>query len=62
MPVIVQGGTEVLVDVQVLDIPNSARLATRTSWRNGGMFVIKGVKTLDADMSAALLATLMPGS
>ena len=37
MPVIVQGGTEVLVDVQVLDIPNSARLAnTRTSWRNGG--------------------------
>ena len=32
---------------------------TRTFWRNGGTFVIKGVKTLDQDMSAALSATLM---
>ncbi|WP_428420585.1 hypothetical protein [Methylibium sp.] len=60
MPVIVEGGTEVLIDVHVLDPRTSASLAnTRTSWRNGGIFVIKGVKSLDQDMSAALSATLM---
>ena len=62
IPVIVEGGTEVLIDVRVLDPQSSAPLAnTRTFWRNGGTFVIKGVKTLDQDMSAALSATLMPG-
>jgi hypothetical protein len=60
-PVIVEGGTEVLIDVQVLNPQISESLAnTNTLWRNGGMFVIKGVKTLEQDMSAALRATLMP--
>lgn len=60
IPVVVEGGTEVLVDVRVLDPTTSASLATtHTTWRNGGMFVIKGIKTLDQDMSAALDATLM---
>jgi hypothetical protein len=60
IPVVVEGGTEVLVDVRVLDATTSELLATtHTIWRNGGMFVIKGIKTLDQDMSAALTATLM---
>lgn len=60
LPVIVEGGTEVLVDVRVLDATTSASLASmQTLWRNGGRFVIKGIKTLDQDMSAALAATLM---
>jgi len=29
------------------------------SWQNGGTFVIKGVQTLEQDMSAALRAALM---
>ncbi len=61
VPVIVEGGTEVLIDVRVLDAATSESMATtRTLWRNGGTFVIKGVKTLDQDMSAALKSTLMP--
>lgn len=60
LPVGVEGGTEVLVDVRVLDTTTSKSLAnTQTLWRNSGTFVIKGVKTLDHDMSAALAATLM---
>lgn len=60
LPVIVEGGTEVLVDVRVLDATTSESLATtQTTWRNGGPFVIKGIKTLDQDMSAALAVTLM---
>ncbi len=60
IPVMVEGGTEVLIDVRVLDATTSESLATtQTRWRNGGMFVIKGIKTLDQDMSAALAATLM---
>jgi hypothetical protein len=59
-PVVVEGGTEVLVDVRALDVTTSELLATRqTTWRNGGPFVIKGIKTLEQDMSAALAATLM---
>ncbi len=60
LPAIVEGGTEVLIDVRVLDPRRSTSLASsRTLWRNGGTFVIKGVKTLDKDMSAALRDTLM---
>ncbi len=61
IPDIVEGGTEVVIEVRVLDVRRSASLANaRTFWRNGGTFVVKGVKTLDQDMSAALSATLMP--
>lgn len=63
LPVIVEGGTEVVIDTRVLDAQRSALLASaRTQWRHGGSFVIKGVKTLDQDMSAALRAALMPGT
>jgi hypothetical protein len=59
---IVEGGTEAVVDVRVLDVRTSGLLAdSRTIWRNGGSFVIKGVETLEQDMRAALTAALMPG-
>jgi hypothetical protein len=63
IPAIVEGGTEVLIEVRVLDVQRSASLANaRTLWRNGGTFVVKGVNTLDQDLSAALNATLMPSA
>jgi hypothetical protein len=60
LPFIVEGGTEVLIDVRVLDTRTSESMAeVSTRWRNGGLFVIKGTKTLDHDMSAALRAALL---
>jgi hypothetical protein len=60
LPVLVEGGTEVVVEVRVLDPVGSKVLAdARTQWRNGGTFVIKGTKSLDTDMSSALTAALM---
>ena len=62
-PAIVEGGTEVIIEVRVLDGQRSTSLANaRTLWRNGGTFVVKGVGTLDQDMSAALAAALMPSA
>lgn len=62
LPVILRGGTEVVIDVRVLDTATSKSLAdARTLWRNGGAFVVKGVWSLDEDMGAALEATLMEG-
>ena len=63
LPMGVEGGTEVVIEVRVLDPTATAPLAdARTQWRNGGKFVIKGVRSLDADMSAALAVALMPAS
>jgi hypothetical protein len=60
-PVLIEGGTEVVIDVRVLEGRTSRSLAdVRTHWRNGGTFVIKGVRSLDHDMRAALHSTLMP--
>ncbi|MDO8947805.1 MAG: hypothetical protein Q7U88_11715, partial [Desulfocapsaceae bacterium] len=60
IPNIVEGGTEVKIDVRVLATQTSKLLAnTQTLWRNGGTFVIKGVSTLDRDMSSALSYVLM---
>jgi len=59
IPAIVEGGTEVVLDVRVLRA--SETLAnSQTRWWNGGTFVIKGVKSLDHDMSEALTSTLLP--
>lgn len=59
-PVLVEGGTEVVIEVRVLDAATPQVLANfRTRWRNGGKFVIKGIKSLDKDMSAALRTALM---
>lgn len=60
LPWVLEGGTEASIDVRVLDTRTSTRLAnTQTLWRNGGRWVIKGVGTLERDMSEALTATLM---
>ncbi|RZS54517.1 hypothetical protein [Sphaerotilus mobilis] len=60
LPWVLEGGTEASIEVRVLDTRTSTRLANaQTLWRNGGRWVIKGVGTLDRDMSAALTATLM---
>ena len=59
-PTGIEGGTEVLVDLRVLDVAGARSLAQmRTHWRDGGSFVVKGVATLDRDLAAALAATLL---
>jgi hypothetical protein len=59
LPVPVRGGTEVVVEVRVLDVPRKRKLAdARTHWRNGGAFVVKGVASLERDLGAALRAAL----
>ena len=62
IPVIVKGTTEVVLDLRVLDTHTAKNLAdVQTHWQNGGTFVIKGTKSLEQDMSAALRDALMPG-
>src|SRR5262245_12629973 len=63
IPALVEGGTEVVVDVRVLNVRSSEPMAdVRTHWQNGGTFIIKGVKTLEEDLGAALRSTLMSPS
>ena len=63
IPSIVEGGTEVVLELRLLDVPtSSAQANVRTHWWNGGTFVIKGVGSLDRDMSAALAAALAPAA
>jgi hypothetical protein len=58
-PVVVEGGTEVVLELKVLDARTLEVLADlRTHWQNGGPGVIKGVAKLDEDMRAALAAVL----
>jgi hypothetical protein len=60
IPVIVEGGTEVVIDVRVLETATSRTLAeSRTHWKNGGTFVIKGTGSLAKDMASALRAALL---
>jgi len=61
IPNIGEGGTEVKIDVRVLEMQTAKSLSnTQTLWRNGGAFVVKGVSTLNRDMSAALRSVLLP--
>jgi len=61
IPSIVEGGTEVVLELRLLDVPSfSAEANVRTHWWNGGTFVVKGVGSLERDMSAALAAALVP--
>ena len=63
VPAIVEGGTEVVLDVRVLDVRRTQSLANvHARWRNGGSFVIKGVQTLPQDMNAALQSALLPAA
>lgn len=61
IPALVEGSTEVVLEVRVLDVRSAATLANaRVHWENGGTFVVKGVKTLPQDMRAALQSVLTP--
>jgi hypothetical protein len=61
LPVLVEGGTEVVLELKALDVrAHELITALGTHWQNGGPFVIKGVKTLEQDIAAALAATLAP--
>ena len=61
IPSIVEGATEVVLELRLLDVPTStAQANVRTHWWNGGTFVIKGVGSLERDMYAALSAALTP--
>ena len=60
---VVEGGTEAVLELRLLDVPASrAQANVQTHWWNGGTFVVKGVGSLERDMSAALAAALTPGN
>lgn len=60
IPVIVEGGTEVVLEIREIDAHSSQAVADfKTHWQNGGTFVVKGVATLPSDMKSALQAALM---
>jgi hypothetical protein len=62
-PALVEGGTEVVLELKVLNVRTGESMANlHTHWQNGGALVIKGVKTLEQDMSAALQAALAPAA
>lgn len=59
LPTLVEGGTEVVIEVRVVDAARQASLAqVQTHWHKGGPLYIQGVKTLDQDMQAALASVL----
>ncbi|MGC8701840.1 MAG: hypothetical protein ACP5RV_02630 [Thiomonas sp.] len=59
---LVEGGTEVVLDIEEYKPPSEKRRAFSVHWRNGGPGIIKGVATLPQDMEAALAAALQPGA
>lgn len=59
LPTLVEGGTEVVIEVRVVDARRQVSEAqVQTHWHKGGPFYIQGVKTLDRDMQAALASVL----
>jgi hypothetical protein len=59
-PALVEGGTEVVLDIRAV-AANGAILADfRSHWRNGGPWIIKGTATLEQDIGSALRAALNP--
>ena len=59
IPSIVEGHTEVVLEVKIIDLgSHSVKNSSKVRWRQGGMFVIKGTKSLPNDMASALHALL----
>lgn len=57
LPVLVEGGTEVVLEARLIDASSASSLAdVQAHWYKGGPFYIKGVKTLDQDMQTTLEA------
>jgi hypothetical protein len=58
---LLEGGSEVVFDVRSLDIATGRSTSDfQANWNRGGPWVITGTGALDADMRAALAATLRP--
>jgi hypothetical protein len=54
-PILWEGGTEVVLRVRVLNANTSALEADITThWKDSGAFILKGTKTLEQDLQAAL--------
>lgn len=61
-PALVDGGTEVVLQVSVFAPPEAREPRAFTiHWRNGGPGVVKGVASLPRDMQQALAAGLLRG-
>lgn len=59
---LVEGGTEVVLDVDEYTAPDAAPRHLAVHWRHGGPGVVKGVASLPDDMVAALAAVLQPAA
>ena len=60
---LVEGGTEVVLDIVVHDGPGRSRRREFTvHWQHGGPGVVKGVESLPSDLQAALAAALQPAA
>ncbi len=59
---LVEGGTEVVLEVGEYAVAMASRRRFAVHWQNGGPGVVKGTGTLAADMRAALTAGLQAGS
>jgi len=58
---LVEGGTEVVLDIEEHAPANPKPRSFSVHWLNGGPGVVKGVATLSQDIEAALAAGLQPG-
>ena len=60
---LVEGGTEVVFDIDAIGAPSGASLAKfQMHWEDGGAWVIKNTSSLSQDMGAALRAALSPAA
>lgn len=55
---LLEGGTEVVLEIEISDAMAVGTEKYRVHWQDGGPWTLKGVQTLSADMTAALVASL----
>jgi hypothetical protein len=61
-PALIEGGTEVVLDISEYEAAKAAPRRFTVAWRNGGPGVLKGVASLPHDMQAALATGLQPSA
>ena len=59
---LVEGGTEVVLDVTAHEPAGAAPRTFTVQWRSGGAGVVKGVASLPHDLQAALVVGLQPAA
>lgn len=57
---LVEGGTQVVLDIEEYTLPNPTSRSFSVHWANGGPGIIKGVGTLSQDIQASLAVALQP--